>query len=60
MVKKIASFDPTEAQRKWVDDECERTLETQVTVMRKLIQEKIDGDIYAPFKKARRSISEIL
>ena len=40
MVKKIAQFTPTKQQRQWVDDECERTNESQATVMRKLIQEK--------------------
>lgn len=44
MIKNIAAFKPTEDQRKWVDAECERTLESQATVMRKLIQEKIEGD----------------
>jgi len=41
-VKDIAKFSPTEQQRKWVDDECKKTKESQATVMRKLIQEKID------------------
>ena len=41
-VKKIAPFDVTEEQRQWVDDECIITKESQATVMRKVIQEKID------------------
>lgn len=40
--KDIAKFSPTAEQRKWVDDECKKTKESQATVMRKLIQEKID------------------
>ena len=43
MIKKIAQFTPTKQQRQWVDDECERTNESQATVMRKLIQTGIDG-----------------
>ena len=43
-VKKIAPFDVTEEQRQWVDDECVITKESQATVMRKLIQEKIDNE----------------
>ena len=42
-VKKIAPFEPTKDQRKWVDDECKKTKESQATVMRKLIQEKINN-----------------
>lgn len=42
-VKKIASFDLTQEQRKWVDDECAKTKESQATVMRRLIQEKINA-----------------
>ena len=43
MIKNIAAFKPTAEQRKWVDAECEITLESQATIMRKLIQEKIEG-----------------
>jgi len=43
-IKKIASFDPTEEQRNWVDNECKKTKETQATVMRKLIQKEIDNE----------------
>ena len=43
-VKKIATFDPTVEQRKWVDDECKKTKESQATVMRKLIQKEIDNE----------------
>lgn len=42
MTKNIAAFKPTPEQRQWVDSECKRTRESQATVMRKLIQEKID------------------
>jgi hypothetical protein len=42
--KKIAPFDVTEEQRKWVDNECALTKESQATVMRKLIQEKVDNE----------------
>jgi hypothetical protein len=43
-VKKIAPFGVTKEQRQWVDDECVITKESQATVMRKLIQEKIDNE----------------
>jgi hypothetical protein len=43
-IVKIAPFDVTEEQRQWVDDECVITKESQATVMRKLIQEKIDNE----------------
>ncbi len=43
-VKDIAKFSPTKSQRQWVDDECVITKESQATVMRKLIQEKIDNE----------------
>lgn len=42
-VTDIAKFKPTEAQRDWVDNECKRTGESTATVMRRLIQEKIDA-----------------
>ena len=42
--KDIAKFTPTTEQRKWVDEECARTCESQATVMRKLIQEKVDAE----------------
>lgn len=41
--KDIAKFTPTKEQREWVDQECERTCESQASVMRKLIQEKVDN-----------------
>ena len=44
VVKNIAQFKPTEEQRKWVDDECVKTNESQATVMRLLIQEKVHND----------------
>lgn len=43
-VKKIAPFEVTKEQREWVDDECVITKESQATIMRKLIQEKIDNE----------------
>ena len=43
-VKKIAPFEPTKEQRDWVEAECERTKESQATVMRKLIQKEVNND----------------
>lgn len=40
--KKIAPFTVTASQREWVEKECKRTGETQATVMRRLIQDKIN------------------
>ena len=42
MTTPIAKFSTTPDQRQWVDDECKRTNESQATVMRGLIQGKID------------------
>lgn len=42
--KDIAKFTPTVNQREWVDKECSRTGESQASVMRRLIQEKIDAN----------------
>ena len=44
MPRKIAQFMPTQAQRDWVDAECKKTNESQATVMRKLIQEKVNNE----------------
>lgn len=43
MIKMIAPFKPTKEQREWVDKEVSGTGESQATVMRKLIQEKINN-----------------
>lgn len=42
-IKKIASFDLTKEQRKWVDDEVAKTKESQATIMRRLIQKEVDN-----------------
>jgi hypothetical protein len=40
--KKIAPIEPTVQQREWLDKEKERTGESFATIIRKLIQDKID------------------
>lgn len=44
MVKRIATITPTEAQGQWLEDEKKRTNESYATIIRKLIQEKIDNE----------------
>lgn len=44
VVKKIAPFTITKKQREWVENEMKRTGESQASVMRKLIQDKLDKE----------------
>ena len=41
--KRIASFQPTPAQRKWIEDEKELTGNSHSTILKTLIQEKINN-----------------
>ena len=44
MITNIAQFKPTKEQREWVDKQVGATGESQATVMRSLIQEKVNKD----------------
>ena len=43
-VKKIAPIQPTKEQRKWLEWEAAKTGESHATIVRKLIQERIDNE----------------
>lgn len=41
-VKMIAPVKPTKDQREWLDNEASKTGESQASIIRKLIQEKVN------------------
>ena len=43
MQKRIAPFGATTEQKNWLDNEAERTGNSQASIMRKLIQKEIDN-----------------
>lgn len=43
-IKKIPTFDPSEAQRDWVDRKKKTSGESIATIMRGLIQEKVNKE----------------
>ena len=44
MQQRIAPFGATNEQKKWLDNEAERTGDSQASIMRKLIQKEIDNE----------------
>lgn len=44
MQERIAPFGATKEQKEWLDKESARTGDSQASIMRKLIQERIDNE----------------
>ena len=44
MQRRIAPFGATDEQGEWLENEAKRTGDSQASIMRKLIQERIDNE----------------